>query len=313
MFRPDGGPWPANLPTIAPMRPAPVAPPAGAPSQAQFDSVMRGMRREIESFIQQGSADGGFTVSGQMLRMRQMQTPPRPDRGADDARPAVTTARVPNGAGARSETATIGGRGERRQFDLRPLSAPLQHESSPPRSKMRTSAAAQGEHRPLSGRAPTSLGQLSTEQRQFLDMIRPHAREAARRLGVAPELVAAQAALESGWGQRPLRDRDGADTHNLFGIKAGSSWRGEIAEVLTTEFENGVAVKRTERFRSYSDLAEAFQDFTRLLLNAPRYRMALNTGNDAAAYAQALVKGGYATDPAYADKLVSVARGLQSR
>lgn len=150
-------------------------------------------------------------------------------------------------------------------------------------------------------------------QQAFLDAIAPAAREAGRRLGVAPQLVAAQAALESGWGQRPLRSADGGDSHNLFGIKAGSAWRGAVAEARTTEFEDGVAVQRNERFRSYPDQASAFRDFTRLLLDNPRYRGALDSGDDARAYAQGLMAGGYATDPAYADKLVRLAAQLRRR
>ncbi len=152
---------------------------------------------------------------------------------------------------------------------------------------------------------------MAGHQQAFLGRIAPWAREAGRRLGVAPEIVAAQAALESGWGQRPLRGDDGRETHNLFGIKAGSSWQGATVEAQTTEFEEGVAVRRAERFRSYPTPASAFRDFAALLADNPRYRGALNAGGDARAYAEGLAQGGYATDPDYADKLVSIARRLQ--
>ncbi|WP_332673162.1 glucosaminidase domain-containing protein [Aromatoleum sp.] len=145
----------------------------------------------------------------------------------------------------------------------------------------------------------------------FLAAIAPWANEAASRLGVAPELVAAQAALESGWGQRPVRGGDGADSHNLFGIKAGAQWRGAVAEAVTTEFDDGGAARRSERFRSYPDHGSAFRDFTQLLLDNPRYRDALGAGDDAVAYAEALARGGYATDPDYADKLARIAASLQ--
>ncbi|AKJ30355.1 glucosaminidase domain-containing protein [Caldimonas brevitalea] len=151
-----------------------------------------------------------------------------------------------------------------------------------------------------------------TPQSEFLAEILPHATEAARRLGVAPELVAAHAALESGWGQRPLRNPDGSDTHNLFGIKAGSRWEGATADNLTTEYEGGVALRKTERFRSYADTGAAFQDYAAMLTANPRFRAALNVGGDANAFAQGLARGGYATDPAYADKLARIAARLQS-
>lgn len=153
---------------------------------------------------------------------------------------------------------------------------------------------------------------LNAQQQDFLSGIEPHAREAARRLGVSPSVLAAHAALESGWGKQPLLHGDGRDTHNLFGIKAGSGWQGDFAAVPTTEYDEGVATRKTERFRSYADYDAAFGDFARLLIDKPRYHGALNTGNDARAYAQALARGGYATDPDYADKLVQVAARIQS-
>ncbi len=149
------------------------------------------------------------------------------------------------------------------------------------------------------------------EQQAFLDSIAPWARQAAQQLGVAPELVQAHAALESGWGQRPLRTADGASSHNLFGIKAGAGWEGAAGESTTTEYVNGAALKTRERFRAYPDAASAFQDYARVLTDNPRYRAALNTGNDAQAFAQGLARGGYATDPGYAAKLARIAAGLQ--
>ncbi len=142
----------------------------------------------------------------------------------------------------------------------------------------------------------------------FVSDIAPHARQAAAQLGVAPHLVVAHAALESGWGKRNIRHRDGSDSYNLFGIKAGKEWTGKTADVLTTEYVNGKAVKKVERFRAYDNYGEAFADYARLLSNNNRYAGALNTGSNALAFARGLARGGYATDPAYAEKLASVAQ-----
>lgn len=149
------------------------------------------------------------------------------------------------------------------------------------------------------------------EQQAFLDSIAPWARQAADRLGVASELVQAHAALESGWGQRPLRTADGSSSHNLFGIKAGANWNGATGDSTTTEYVNGAALKTRERFRAYPDAASAFEDYARVLTDNPRYRAALNTGSDAQAFAQGLARGGYATDPAYASKLARIAGSLK--
>lgn len=160
--------------------------------------------------------------------------------------------------------------------------------------------------------ASTTAPTTSADQADFLGSIAPWTRQAADRLGVDPDLIAAHAALESGWGRQPLRLPDGRDTHNLFSLKAGARWAGEAINAATTEYEQGVPQARTERFRSYADKGEAFGDYTRLLSGSPRYQDALNTGSDARAFAQALARGGYATDPAYADKLVQVARQVKA-
>ncbi|WP_332856493.1 glycoside hydrolase family 73 protein [Duganella sp. S19_KUP01_CR8] len=147
-------------------------------------------------------------------------------------------------------------------------------------------------------------------QQQFLASIKPWAEETAGKLGVSPDVVAAHAALESGWGRNPLRQA-GVDSNNLFGLKAGGNWQGAVAAASTTEYEHGAMLRKVERFRSYPDTASAFRDYADMLTSNPRYQAALNTGNDARAFAQGLAQGGYATDPNYADKLSKLAAQLQ--
>jgi peptidoglycan hydrolase FlgJ len=147
----------------------------------------------------------------------------------------------------------------------------------------------------------------------FLERIGPFSRRAAASLGVAPELVQAHAALESGWGRRPLITADSQDSHNLFALKAGGGWKGEVLHALTTEYVDGEPSARTEPFRRYGGLSEAFDDYVRLLTTSPRYQSALNVGADAAAFARGLAAGGYATDPQYAGKLERLATQLLQR
>jgi flagellar protein FlgJ len=178
-----------------------------------------------------------------------------------------------------------------------------------------TSLSPQGQAlRAQSGEAAAAVAQAGArapEQQAFLDSIEPWAREAGQRLGVAPELVSAHAALESGWGQHPLRNGNGSSSHNLFGIKAVAGWKGDVAESATTEYVQGAAVKTSARFRSYPDQASAFRDYAQMLIDNPRFRGALGAGTDAHAFAQGLARGGYATDPAYASKLARLASRLQ--
>ncbi|OGT03843.1 MAG: flagellar rod assembly protein/muramidase FlgJ [Gallionellales bacterium RBG_16_57_15] len=143
-------------------------------------------------------------------------------------------------------------------------------------------------------------------QQGFVDRMLPFANQASQASGVPPQLMLGQAALESGWGQREIRMADGSNSFNLFGIKASGGWDGKVAEVMTTEYKNGVAYKQVEKFRAYSSYTEAFQDYAGLISNNPRYADVLQQGGDVAGMAQAMQKAGYATDPKYADKLVSI-------
>ncbi|MTD32912.1 flagellar assembly peptidoglycan hydrolase FlgJ [Paludibacterium denitrificans] len=155
-----------------------------------------------------------------------------------------------------------------------------------------------------------SADDISGDQQSFLENIGPWAKQAGQQLGVAPELVLAHAALESGWGQHPLRTANGSSSHNLFGIKAGRGWQGAVTNALTTEHFNGADIKTTQRFRAYPDFQSAFQDYAHLLKSNPRFAGALNVGSNAEAFASALQRAGYATDPHYADKLQNIARKL---
>ncbi|BBI98764.1 flagellar rod assembly protein/muramidase FlgJ [Ferrigenium kumadai] len=143
-------------------------------------------------------------------------------------------------------------------------------------------------------------------QQDFVDRMLPHAMQASRTTGVPPQLMLGQAALESGWGRREIRTADGGNSYNLFGIKANAGWNGKVAEVMTTEYRNGVAYKQVEKFRAYSSYAEAFQDHANMIGKNPRYAEVLQQGGDAAGMAQAIQRAGYATDPKYADKLARV-------
>lgn len=144
----------------------------------------------------------------------------------------------------------------------------------------------------------------------FVRQVLPHAEKAAAMLGVDPRLIVSHAALESGWGKRAIRHPDGRDSYNLFGIKAGPGWQGEVVNTLTTEYSGGQARKQIETFRSYGSMAEAMEDYARLIGGNERYGAALNRGRDAVSYALALQRGGYATDPQYARKLIAVAGTL---
>jgi flagellar protein FlgJ len=159
--------------------------------------------------------------------------------------------------------------------------------------------------------APEGAAIDDAQRQRFVEQVRPHARAAAMQLGVDERSVIAQAALETGWGTSQPADNAGG-SNNLFGIKAGVSWRGPRVASDTTEFANGVASTERAQFRAYGSVAENLDDYVHVLANNPRFAAALNTGSDVRAFASALQRGGYATDPQYADKLVAVAAKLDS-
>lgn len=145
-----------------------------------------------------------------------------------------------------------------------------------------------------------------TSPAEFARAVWPHALRAARKLGVAPEAILAQAALESGWGRGVPARADGASSLNLFGVKAGAGWKGPSAARPTVEYVDGVARRERAQFRAYPDLSAAFDDYVRLLAEHPRYAGVRNRGADAEGFARALQDAGYATDPAYAEKIAGV-------
>jgi peptidoglycan hydrolase FlgJ len=142
----------------------------------------------------------------------------------------------------------------------------------------------------------------------FVQRIWPEAEAASRATGIPARFLVAQAALETGWGKKELRNADGSPSFNLFNIKAGRSWNGASVTTNTTEYRNGVAQREDANFRAYGSYQEAFQDYARLISTSPRYARVVGT-TDANAFARGLQAAGYATDPMYADKLARIING----
>jgi flagellar protein FlgJ len=141
------------------------------------------------------------------------------------------------------------------------------------------------------------------------DFVRRHlaaALAAQADTGIPAANLLGQAAHESGWGRHEIRNADGTPSHNLFGIKAGPGWHGPVARVTTTEYVGGQPRKVVATFRSYASYDEAFRDHARLLKDSPRYHQVVAQGDTAAGFANGLQRAGYATDPAYAQKLTRI-------
>lgn len=158
---------------------------------------------------------------------------------------------------------------------------------------------------------PASGNILSADNRQFLMQLAHPARVLSEKSGIPQRLILAQAALESGWGQRQIRKTSGEASFNLFGIKASADWKGPVTEVITTEYENGVAKKVKAKFRVYHSYLESLADYVRLLVQNPRYAKVVTAQTPQQA-AHALQHAGYATDPAYANKLNAIIGQINS-
>lgn len=156
--------------------------------------------------------------------------------------------------------------------------------------------------------SPASVSDVPANSKEFVNRVWPHAVEASRSTGIPPQFLVGHSALESGWGRSEIRRPDGSNSFNLFGVKAGKNWHGATVEASTTEYVNGQPQQVVERFRAYASYEEAFRDYANLLRNNQRYSAVIGS-QDGAEFAKRLQQAGYATDPAYADKLAKIISG----
>ncbi|MEM1144661.1 MAG: flagellar assembly peptidoglycan hydrolase FlgJ [Pseudomonadota bacterium] len=147
--------------------------------------------------------------------------------------------------------------------------------------------------------------QAIVDPESFLEVLAPLASDAAQQLGTQPDVLLAQAALETGWGKSVISSR-GVSSNNLFNIKAGSDWSGPTVTRSTLEFEDGMPVRETAQFRAYESAADSFRDYVDLIGKSPRYSSARDAGHDPVQYMHELQAAGYATDPSYADKVLRI-------
>jgi flagellar protein FlgJ len=192
-------------------------------------------------------------------------------------------------------------------FPLNPAAAGVAPTAS---GAARTGDVPQGDSDPL--RVETRVESYAPPHVQsFVNRLLPEAEAASASSGIPARYMLGQAALETGWGRTEIRGADGQNSHNLFGIKAGAGWKGRTVDIVTTEYVNGVPQKQVDRFRAYDSYADAFRDYANLLKTNARYQNVIGAG-DAAGFAQGLQRAGYATDPAYANKLMGAIRLVET-
>ncbi len=141
--------------------------------------------------------------------------------------------------------------------------------------------------------------------KEFVTKLKPYAVEAAKIIGIDPKLLLAQSALETGWGKHIAKTTQGESSHNLFGIKAQKDWQGNDVYAQTFEYENNVVSKQNARFKAYASFQDSFADYMNLL-KSTRYEKALANVQQPKMYLTELQGAGYATDPRYTEKVISI-------
>ncbi|MEX0282111.1 MAG: glycoside hydrolase family 73 protein [Arenibacterium sp.] len=143
-------------------------------------------------------------------------------------------------------------------------------------------------------------GSQNKNRGAFIQQITPYAETAAAQLNIDPRIVIAQAALETGWGRS-------APGNNFFGIKSHGKPGGNT--LATKEVIEGQTVSVNDSFRAYGSMGESVQGYVDFLKSNPRYQPMLQAEGLEAQVA-ALGASGYATDPDYASKILSIANSI---
>ena len=212
---------------------------------------------------------------------------------------SMLTRRMTSGAAAAPPAATTGASSSAPTRGIRPASPPA---ASTPAASTPAASTPAGSASSAGKPTASAIAQSPTD---FVTQVLPAIRVAAKALGISPLGMLAQAALETGWGQRVPSTSDGASSLNLFGVKAGDTWTGARATAATVEYSGGVATPRRAAFRMYGSVQQSVSDFAKVL-GSPRYRDAVAGGADPHNYIDGIGKSGYATDPEYAEKLAKV-------
>lgn len=284
------------------------------PKDGLFDSDQsRMMQSMLDEQMALNLSKPGIGLAQALLA--QMQRGTQDATGVNSAASGDGTDVAGPGDAAGSASALAGAAAEVPEFQ--PLAAPLRVHGSSSSGAVRTIAVGKlldGIRNSAAQASRTVLQQVDKASggdymEKFVDKLADSAKAVAEASGLPLRLILGQAALESGWGKREIRMSDGSTSYNLFGIKATGGWKGKVAEVMTTEYENGVARKVKQPFRAYDSYEHALSDYARLITQNSRYQEVVSAANEKEA-ARKIQAAGYATDPRYADKLISVMNKL---
>ena len=122
------------------------------------------------------------------------------------------------------------------------------------------------------------------------------AMEQMQHYKIPASITIAQGILESNSGKSILS----RESNNHFGIKCHKKWKGDFVRYNDD--------KPKECFRKYKDAEESYHDHSRFLIDRKRYHFLFKKSkiDNYRFWAKGLKKAGYATDPKYADKLITL-------
>lgn len=139
-------------------------------------------------------------------------------------------------------------------------------------------------------------------RQDFISEIKDGVIAACNGTGLFPSVMIAQGCLESANGASELS----AKYNNYFGMKTGSTWKGKVANMPTTEDEGGKIIHITQPFRVYDNIEDCFKDHVCLLQRIPIYtQVGIFKSKTPEEQCQHL-QGTYATDTHYASKLIEI-------
>ncbi|MDT0602874.1 flagellar assembly peptidoglycan hydrolase FlgJ [Thalassotalea castellviae] len=150
------------------------------------------------------------------------------------------------------------------------------------------------------------------EPQDFVTALTEPAKYVEKKLNIPFEVVIAQAALETGWGQKVIKTAQGESSNNLFNIKADARWSGDKTHKETLEYQQGAMVKKREPFRVYQNIGDSINDYINFLSSNERYQGALKQAKNVEQFLHGLQGAGYATDPNYANKIMGTLRTVTS-
>ena len=139
---------------------------------------------------------------------------------------------------------------------------------------------------------------FNRDQLEAYIFLQKHRREAIRhqiKYGIPASIKLAQALLESQKGQSKMAK----NIFNYFGVKCFSK---NCSKWHCTNFADD---EPTDRFKNYRSVSHSFEDHSELL-TTNRYKPLQKCGNDYKKWAKGLQDLGYATDPKYANKLITI-------